>query len=82
MVDAADHIRERLAKLIAAYLARSPKAADTSKGISEWWLQELGAGVSHEDVVRALEILIRRGVVERTRLADGTELFRSAPTRH
>lgn len=78
MVDPPDRIRERLAEMIAAYLAHSPKAADTLNGIAEWWIHEPGANANLNDVHSALEALIRRGVVERTTLADGTEIFRAA----
>ena len=77
MVDEPDPVRQRLEQVIESYLARSPNAADTSKGIAEWWISELAGSASLDDVHRALEALSRRGVVERARLADGTEIFRA-----
>ena len=77
MIDEPDPLRKRLEEAIEAYLARSPHAADTTKGIAEWWISELAGSATLGDVDGALEALVRRGVVDRTRLPDGTEIFRA-----
>ncbi|WP_460036182.1 hypothetical protein [Methylothermus subterraneus] len=65
---------QAIAAEIEAYLERHPQAADTLEGIRDWWLSSRSG--SPEEIQRALERLIRRGRVEKYRLANGRILFR------
>jgi hypothetical protein len=69
---------EAIAQLVARYLAAHPEASDTLDGIARWWLDRQRFDDAKPDVLRALEALERRGVVERRRLANGLTLFRRA----
>jgi hypothetical protein len=61
---------------ILAYLERHPLAADTARGISNWWLREQGLQVPESIVVEALETLVAQGQVERQVAAGGEVLFK------
>ncbi len=61
---------------ILAYLERHPLAADTVRGISNWWLREQGLQVPESIVAEALESLVEQGQVERQVAAGGEVLFR------
>lgn len=65
---------QAIAKEIATYLKRHPQAADTPEGIRDWWLSSRPSSL--EEVKRALEYLVRRGLVEKYPLANGQVLFR------
>ena len=74
--------QQELIEAIAAYFARSPAAADTARGIADWWMSAMGLDVSAEEVSEALETLLRRGVVECNRLPGGTPVYRTTMPRH
>ena len=74
MTSEKSHVHDT-AEEISRYLAEHPDAADTLDGIQQWWLFRQRLDESLDLVSRAVEDLIRRGVVERRRLADGTILF-------
>ena len=78
MADSPDSSAERLAAAIEAYLARWPRAADTEQGIAEWWLRDAGIAACADEVARALDALVARGVVRRIDLPDGTCIYGSA----
>lgn len=62
---------------IRAYFERHPSAADSERGIAQWWLPTMGMEASSEQVGQALEILARRGVVERAPMLGGGVIYRS-----
>lgn len=68
-----------LAAEIADYLARNPQAADGVEGIMRWWLREQRRGVNREKVRAALAMLEASGVVHRSVLRDGYEIYSRAP---
>ena len=69
---------ERVAGLIEGYLAQHPAAADSERGIAQWWLQSMGADVPVEVVREALDLLVQRGAVIRTTLPGGPAIYRKA----
>jgi hypothetical protein len=72
-IDSADPERE-----ILAYLRAHPQASDSLEGIVSWWLPARFSAA--RDVVQdSLDRLVARALVERTRLADGTVVYRRAP---
>jgi hypothetical protein len=59
---------------ILAYLRAHPQASDSLEGIVSWWLPARFAAA--RDVVQeSLDRLVEQGLVERTRLADGTLVY-------
>ncbi|MEO0668276.1 MAG: hypothetical protein AAFZ99_10220 [Pseudomonadota bacterium] len=64
---------------ILAYLARSPDALDTARGVCDQWLSGLNPRPSQDSVERALERLYRRGLLARE-THNGAEPLWSAPT--
>ncbi|WP_029646750.1 hypothetical protein [Methylomicrobium lacus] len=61
---------------ILNYLTEHPDAADTPEGIALWWMKRQRFEVSVKLVSVALEELDRRGLLDKTILADGTFLYR------
>lgn len=60
---------------ILAYLRAHPQASDSLDGIVSWWLP--ARFVAARELVQAsLDRLAAEGLVERTRLADGTIVYR------
>jgi hypothetical protein len=54
-----------LAERILRYLDAHPQAADTARGIHEWWVVKQVFSESLESVQIALDLLVERGLVER-----------------
>lgn len=69
---------QRAAEAIEAYLARWPQAADTEEGIAQWWLPRMGVDLPLSDVQAALDRLVRRRVVTRSHLPEGSVIYRAA----
>jgi hypothetical protein len=55
-----------LARLVMGYLREHPDAADTLSGVAEWWVVRQQIRVDLEDLGRALDLLVERGVIEVT----------------
>jgi hypothetical protein len=66
------------AQEIESWLAENPGAAETLRGIVEWWLMRQRFEEAWTTVEEALEYLIDQGVVKRTSLPDGGELYSKA----
>ncbi|MBK5124389.1 hypothetical protein IQ288_31630 [Burkholderia sp. R-69980] len=62
-----------------SYLAHHPDAADTVRGIVNWWLPAGQNDVSPGDVERALAQLVDEGRVTRCVLPDETVLYGRKP---
>lgn len=54
-----------IAYLIEEYLKSHPEAMDSFEGISKWWITRQKLYESANSVNHALNLLIKRGVVER-----------------
>lgn len=65
----------RLSDEILRYLRAHPRAADTVDGIVEWWLPRQRRDEAVDQVQRALDALVGRGLVEKIVLVDGTVLY-------
>jgi Fe2+ or Zn2+ uptake regulation protein len=74
--DEADVARVRTA--ILDYLAQHASAADTQEGITHWWLPVDQRTTNRTVIERALDTLVADGLLEGTRLIDGTVLYRRA----
>lgn len=62
---------------VVRYVRRNPRAADTCNGIARWWLPA-GAQADPAVVLRALEALVREGMLQATRLPSGDFLYSAA----
>lgn len=73
-----DAARERTAELcdcVRRYLEAHPQAADSLRGIRQWWLPARLREVEVEELRQALAQLVASGEVLRSRLPDASELY-------
>ena len=70
-----------IAEHLESYLASRPDAADTLRGILEWWFVESSLTPPSKLLHQALLRLEAAGRVHRDRLVDGTEIWRGKPRR-
>jgi hypothetical protein len=75
-----DDASARVRAAILGYLAHNHDAADTVRGIMNWWLPPEDRGVDRGMVEGVLEQLATEGFVSVTRLADGTVFYRRLAT--
>jgi Fe2+ or Zn2+ uptake regulation protein len=68
----------RVAAAIRRYLIAHPGAADSERGIADWWVPETGMEASLEEVREALDLLREEDIVETQMLADGRLIYRAA----
>ncbi len=71
-----------IAALIEQYVTEHPRAADTPKGVCEWWVASQGHAASPAEVREALDHLVGGGHLRRTVLADGTAIYARAGPAH
>ncbi len=67
------------ARVILDYMRRHPAGSDTLEGIAQWWLLEQGLSSAVERIQKALDRLIRDGLVICTRRADGQTCYKLNP---
>jgi hypothetical protein len=60
---------------VVGYLRHHPQAADTVEGIVNWWLPRQRYASERASIERALGRLVDAGVLKRSRLPDGVDLF-------
>ena len=65
---------ETVAGEIERYCLAHPDARDTADGIS-WWVQMQRQQDIRDTVPAAIELLIERGILERSTSPDGAELY-------
>ena len=70
---------EELVRQLRLYVRAHPRAADNLDGIERWWLSLPAFAVSHRDLQAALDRLVSEGVVNKTTLPDGTDVYFGAP---
>lgn len=78
MPSTADIPVHEIAREIEAYLRAHPGAGDSAQGIWSWWLDHRSRDTAPENVQRALDELVARGVMLETLLPDGRMLYTSA----
>ena len=61
----ADERLEEMSEMILSYLRKHPDAGDTLEGITRWWLEAERIDVSVDEVVEALNSLLRNGLLGR-----------------
>jgi hypothetical protein len=83
VADVAQARVEQFAAAIEAYLAAHPGAADSARGIADWWLVSCGGDARRDEIDGALDVLVGRGSVDAHALPDGTVIYRAgrAPAR-
>jgi hypothetical protein len=69
---------EAVVVAILDHLRTHPLAADSVDGVARWWLGPAQASATLQQVERALERLVTRGVMRKLRLMDGTWLYSQA----
>ena len=57
------------------YLEKYPEAADSPKGIRQWWLTDELRMIPIEKLHEALMVLVVSGEMQLSTLPDGTELY-------
>lgn len=60
---------------VLAYLRQHPLAADTLRGISNWWLPQQRYEGDDRRIGHALDRLVAQGVLHRDELPDGEVLY-------
>lgn len=73
-----DQSVQHIASALRVYGERRPKAADSIRGIRDWWLKDFTPRPTVEQVAEALEILVREGSFTRQTLDDGNHVWRPA----
>ena len=66
---------EQIAEELLRYLSLNVAAKDTKEGIAKWWIARQRIAESLKAVDAALALLIERGEVLETTLADGTKVY-------
>jgi len=69
---------QRVVQQIEAYLVKHPQANDSVEGAEQWWLDGREA---RPTVERALELLVQRGVLQRSVNTDSTVVYSARRTR-
>ncbi len=67
---------ERLILEIAVHVEECPQACDTLDGIRDWWLIGTSRCCTREQILDALESLVAKGLLVRSRLRNGEWLYR------
>ena len=66
---------ERIAEAIARYVQANPRSKDSLDGIRSYWIGGAYADAPRATLERAVERLLRRGVLRRDALPDGGVIF-------
>jgi hypothetical protein len=62
-----------LESALARYCADHPNAADSVEGVRRWWLAD--PAIPLAEVEAALDAMVRHGLLDVRRLADGTQVY-------
>jgi hypothetical protein len=74
-VESDEAVIERLCYAILEYLIAHTDAADTARGIANWWLPATDRGVDAQVLLAALERLVARRQLSKHLLVDGSVLY-------
>jgi hypothetical protein len=64
-----------IAKDIEAYLLNHPTAADTTMGVTQWWLARQRYEQSFDKVTKALDLLVGRGKLTAQTNSEGKVIY-------
>lgn len=73
-----DDERRLLAEEILEYLRRNPHAADAVEGISRWWLRHRHTDADLDQVQKALDYLVAKGLLQSERKRSGELIYKLA----
>lgn len=68
--------KEDIASRILEYIQKNPDAGDTLEGIVRWWLDSEMINKSVEEVAKALEALIEKGLLKKVKLSNGKLIYK------
>lgn len=68
---------EQTVRALRDYVAAHPHAADSARGIREWWLGSMVPPPTPDQIAHALLRLEDEGMFVRELLPDGSELWRA-----
>ena len=78
MHDDEDAVTISVAKEIVRYLDVHPQAGDSAEGIAHWWLKRQRVSEAVEDVERALDYLVTKGVLTTVDSSNSGKIYRKA----
>lgn len=67
---------EKISIMILNYLRKNPEAGDTLEGITRWWLEMQRIEFSVNEVEDVLESLVRKSVIRKYKVKDGTTFYK------
>ena len=70
------NIKEEISKQILSYLEKNPDAGDTLEGITKWWLESERVDQAVDDIAEALNLLLEKGAVIKTKCKKGSSIFK------
>jgi hypothetical protein len=76
-----DQLVQRIASALRLYGHRRPNAADSARGIRDWWLADFSPRPTVDQVVAALRLLVEEGSFTRQTLDDGSHIWRPSGER-
>ncbi len=76
-----DYETTKVAQDIERYLQTHSNAADTVEGVAIWWLQRQRYIETLDCVHNALNVLVKKGSVEKKTNADGKNVYRYSYSR-
>ena len=68
--------KDILCKRIMDYLKGNPDAGDTLEGIAGWWLNGEALVFSIDDVGKAIDILVHKGLIKAVQVSPGTTIYK------
>lgn len=72
----------QLQNAINRYLVKHPFAADTIEGVCHWWLMGSGINAPRDKVSAALDKLVQAGLIEKSDMPDGREIYALVKRKH
>ncbi len=73
-----DDERRLLAEEILDYLRHNPNAADALEGIARWWLRRRHGDADMDQVQKALDYLVEKGLLQSERKRSGELIYKLA----
>ena len=70
-----------VAEQIEEYLSEHPNAADSLEGIVKWWLTRQHYENRYEIVNKALDVLVEKGIISKSKVAGQTIYIKKGSTK-
>jgi hypothetical protein len=68
--------KEILSRKILSYLEKHPKAGDTLEGIAMWWLEQQLIEEVVDEVEKALNFMVKKGVIRTNTSQSGLTIYK------